>query len=197
MEDTMPVQTRACLFVASFTPLWFILIGSYLTSPDLAGPGSDGSGRPVAVLASFVAGVAIVACIVVSSNAVAKVRESANMERVEPSGVRDVTHSHAPSIMVYTVFVAIGVASSYNLFLLLSIAVFTCLVLTKTNILLVNPSLMLVGFRIYEMKVAKPDREIVLITRKPPLDGKSIHIKMAAPGVFMDRADPGVDGWRQ
>lgn len=191
----MSVPNRLCMFVASFTPLWFILIGSYLTNPDLAGPDSDGSGRPIAVLVSFAMDVAIVVCIMASSNAVAGVRDDPNMERVEPSDVRDVTHSHAPSILVYTVFVAVGVASSYNLFLLLSIVGFVCLVLTKTNILLVNPSMLLVGFRIYEMKVDKPDREITLITKRPPLDGKPVHIKMAAPGVFMDRPDPGPGGW--
>lgn len=191
----MSVQNRVCMFVASFTPLWFILIGSYLTSPDLAGPNSDGSGRPAAVLTSFAAGVAIVVCIMVSSNAVAAVRENPHMERVEPSGVRDVTHSHAPHIMVYIAFVAVGVASSYNLFLLPSIAGFTCLILTKTNILLVNPSMMLAGFRIYEMKVDKPNRDMILITKRPPLDGKSIYVKMAAPGVFMDKPDQGRGGW--
>lgn len=191
----MPVVDRACLFVASFTPLWFILIGSYLTNPDLSGPGSDGSGRPAAVIVSFAAGVAIAACIMASSNAVARVRESSNMDPVVPSRVRDVTHSHAPSIMVYTVFVAVGVASSYNLFLLLSIAAFTFLVLTKSNMLLVNPSMLIAGFRIYKMRVEKPRRRITLITKRPPQNGKLVHVKMAAPGVFMDRPDQGLGGW--
>ena len=191
----MPMAARVCLFVASFTPLWFILIGSYLGSSGLAGPGPDSSALPAAILASFVAGVVIAVCIMISCSVVARVRESTNMDEVEPSCVRDVTHAHAPSVMTYVVFVAIGVASSYNLFLLLSIAGFVCLVFSRTNMLLVNPSLLLVGFRIYEMRVTGPDRDIVLITKRPPLDGKPVYIKMAAPGVFMDRHDRGAGGW--
>lgn len=189
MDDAMSPQARICLVTASFAPLWFILILWYVSDSLAAGYGRAGSYLPDVVMHSFVAGVAITACIMVSCGIVSRVRESDNMERVTPTGVRDVTHSHAPSIMVYIFFVAVGVGSSGNILVLFSLAAFVCAVFSRTNMLLNNPSLLIVGFRVYRMNVTKPDRDILLITKNRPFDDIPVYIKMFAPGVFMDRPD--------
>lgn len=187
MDDTMSLQARMCLFTASFAPLWFILILWYVSDALSVGHIRAGAYLPDVIVHSFVAGVAIVACIMVSCGIVSRVRESDNMEEVTPTQVRDVTHSHAPSVMVYVFFVAVGVGSSGNILVLFSLAVFVCVVFSRTNMLLNNPSLLVVGFRVYRMKVTKPDRDILLVTKNRPHNNKPVYIKMFAPGVFMDR----------
>ena len=187
MDDTMSPQARMCLFAASFAPLWFILILWYVSDALAAGNARTGAYLPDVIVYSFVAGAAITACIMVSCGIISRVRESGNMEEVTPTQVRDVTHSHAPSVMVYVFFVAVGVGSSGNILVLFALAAFVCAVFSRTNMLLNNPSLLIVGFRVYRMRVTRPDRDILLVTKNRPYDGKQVCIKMFAPGVFMDR----------
>lgn len=195
MEETMPLRIRVCMFVASFAPLWFMVIGSYLYDAHFLGPESSAPSRIDTIIGSFVAAVLILACIMVTCNAVSNLRESGNMETVVPERVRDVTHANAPSVMVYVVFVVVGAASSHNLFVLAMLAAFVCAVFSRTNMMLTNPSLILVGFRTYKMEVGSPDRVITLVAKAVPQNGKEIRIKKAAEGVFLDQACH--DGGRQ
>ena len=188
MEETLALQTRVCMFVASFAPLWFMVIGSYLYDAHFLGPESSAPSRVDAVIGSFIAAVLILACIMVTCNAVSRLRESRNMETVVPERVRDVTHANAPSVMVYVVFVVVGAASSHNLFVLAMLSAFVCAVFSRTNMMLTNPSFMLVGFRTYKMEVGSPDRVITLVAKSVPQNGKEVRIKEAAEGVFLDQA---------
>lgn len=187
MEETMPPWTRVCLFTASFAPLWFMVIGSYLYDVHLASPESGGPSKIDAVIGSFVAVALILVCVAVASNMVSGVRKGGNMETVVPDRVRDVTHTNTPAVMTYVIFVTVGVASSHNFFVLAVLAAFVCAVFSRTNMMLTNPSFLLVGFRTYKMKVGKPNRNIMLIAKRAPLNGKEVRIKRVSQGVFMDQ----------
>ena len=189
MEDKLSVLSRISMFTASYAPLWFILVGWHLSNAYVSGYGPGGADKPALVIVAFLVVVAVVACIMDTSCRVSRARQSDHMEWVEPKQVRDVTHAQVPSAMSYVFFVAVGVASPDNPFVLVALAALACLVFSRTSMVLNNLSLLLVGFRMYEMKIAKSNRNIVLVTDRPPLDGKALRIKMFAPGVFVDSTD--------
>lgn len=194
MEDKLSAPARVSMFTASYAPLWFILVGWHLSNAYVLGYGPGGVDKPTLVIAAFLVVVAVLACIMETACRVSRVRQSAHMEWVEPEQVRDVTHAQVPSAMSYVFFVAIGVASPDNPFVLVALAALACLVFSKTSMVLNNLSLLLVGFRMYEMRLTKSNRNIVLVTDRPPLDGKAVRIKMFAPGVFVDSVDPEGEG---
>lgn len=187
MEDRLSALARISMFTASYAPLWFILVGWHLSNAYILDRAP--ADKPVLVIASFVAVVVVLVCIMDTVNRVSRVRRTPNMDWVEPKEVHDVTYKHVPSAMPYVFFVAIGIASPDNPFVLVALAALACLVFSRTSMMLNNLSLLLVGFRMYSMKVDDPNREIILVTDRPPLDSKPVRIEMFAPGVYVDRPE--------
>lgn len=194
MEDRLSPPARFSMFTASYAPLWFILVGWHLSNAYILGRVPDGADEPTLLIATSIVVVVVSVCIVDTVNRMSRARRSAHMEPVEPEQVRDVTHAQVPSAMSYVFFVAIGVASPDNPLVLVALAALACIVFSRTSMVLNNLSLLLVGFRMYEMRVTKSNRRIILVTDRPPLDGKPVRIKMFAPGVFLDSSKPEGEG---
>lgn len=194
MEDRLSLPARFSMFTASYAPLWFILVGWHLSNAYILGRLPAGVDKPTLVIAAFLVVVVVAVCIMETAARMSRARRGDHMEPVEPKQVRDVTREQVPSTMSYVFFVAVGVASPDNPFVLVALAAIACLVFSRTSMVMNNLSLLLVGFRMYEMEVAKPDRRIVLVTDRPPLDGKRVRIRMFAPGVFVDSSEPEGEG---
>ncbi len=157
--------------------MWFILIGSYLIDNHDTFP----------VIVSFLTTLGIVGCIVYSCNVFDRYRQSTNMDPVKPEYLRDVTHKYIPQLFTYAFFALIDITSEHNLFVLVSLAFFMCIIFSRTNIVLTNPAFLVLGFRLYESKVSQPDRQIILLSSNSPRKKESIYIKQIAPGIYVDR----------
>ena len=170
-------RSKISLFIASFSPIWFILIGSYLIDDH----------TPFTIITSFLIILGIIASIVHSCNIFAQYRQSINMEPVTIKSTRDVTHKYATQIVAYVFFVLIDVISEHNLFVIISLAFFICIIFSRTNIILTNPTFLVVGFKLYEVKVTLPNRTIILLSRYHLRKGDEIGIKEMAPEIFIDK----------
>ena len=170
-------RSRVFLFIASFSPMWLILIGSYLID-DFS---------PFAIIVSFLVLLGIIASIIHSCNIFAEYRESTNMEPVSLEYARDVTHKYTIQLITYVFFALIDITLSHNVFVIIALAFFVCIIFSRTNIVLTNPAFLAVGFRMYESKIGLPDREIILLSRCNVKKGDQIEIKEIAPGIFVDK----------
>ena len=177
MDEMISFHSRISLFVASFSPMWFILIGSYLIDRyDV-----------VSVLAAFLVTLVIIGCIIHSCSVFDRYRQSTNMDPVTPEYLRDVTHKYTMQLLAYAFFALIDVTSDHNVFVLISLAFFICIIFSRTNIVLTNPAFLVLGFRLYESKVSNPDREILLLSSYSPRKGAQMYIKQIAPGIYIDK----------
>lgn len=158
MDEMISFRSRIFLFVASFSPMWFILIGSYLIDNH----------DVVSVLVSFLIILGIIGCIVYSCNVFDRYRQSTNMDPVRPKYLRDVTHKYITQLLTYAFFALIDVTSEHNIFVIISLALFVCVIFSRTNLVLTNPAFLVLGFRLYESKVSEPDRQILLLSSYSP-----------------------------
>ena len=177
MNEMISFHSKIFLFIASFSPMWFILIGSYLID----------SHDVIAILVSFLTILGIIGCIIYSCNIVDKYRQSTNMDPVEPKYLRDVTHEYIPHLVTYAFFVLIDVTSVHNLFVIISLGLLVCVIFSRTSLVLTNPAFLILGFRLYRSEVSEPDRKILLLSSCYPKKNTKIHIKEIAPGIYIDK----------
>lgn len=74
MDEMISFRSKIFLFIASFSPMWFILMGSYLIDNH----------DVVSVLVSFLVTLGIIACIIYSCKIFDRYRQSTNMEPIRP-----------------------------------------------------------------------------------------------------------------
>lgn len=177
MRDMISFEFKICLFVASFSPMWFILLGSYLLYDF----------TPNSIITCFVITILIIVSIVISCNMIEKYRNSNNMDMVKPKYVRDITHKYTAQLVAYVFFIFVDFTMSHNIFVIIGLAVFFCIVFSRTNLVLTNPAFFVVGFRIYESEVEQPNRKIILLSRNDVKKDEDIEIKEIAPGIYVDR----------
>ena len=177
MDEMISFRSRVFLFVASFSPMWFILMGSYLIDNH----------DVVSVLASFLTILGIIGCIIYSCNVFDRYRQSTNMDPVRPKYLRDVTHKYVTQLFTYAFFALIDVTSEHNIFVIISLALFVCVIFSRTNLVLTNPAFLVLGFRLYESRVSEPDRQILLLSSRSPSKDDLMYIKQIAPGIYVDR----------
>ena len=142
---------------------------------------------PVAIIVIFLIILGIITSIIHSCNSFSKYRESTNMEPVRLEHTRDVTYKYTTQLVAYVFFALIDITLDHNLFVIIALAFFVCIVFSRTNIVLTNPAFLAVGFRMYESKIGLPAREIILLSRYVIKNGDSIDIKEIAPGIFVDK----------
>ena len=177
MIEMISFHARMLFFVASFSPMWFVLIGSYLINDH----------SPMAIIISFSIIIGIIGTIIYSCNLFAKYRESTNMDPVCIEHVKDITYKHTTHLIAYVFFVLIDVTLQHNMFVLISLAVFLCIVFSRTNMVLTSPALFAIGFKMYAAKVNLPTREITLLSTYNIKNDDQIYIKEIAPNIFVDK----------
>ena len=106
MIEMISFHARMLFFVASFSPMWFVLIGSYLINDH----------SPMAIIISFSIIIGIIGTIIYSCNLFAKYRESTNMDPVCIEHVKDITYKHTTHLIAYVFFVLIDVTLQHNVF---------------------------------------------------------------------------------
>lgn len=177
MYDMIDFQSKVFLFIASFSPMWFILIDSYLIDDHSAS----------AIVISFLIILRIITSIIISCHMFSKYRNSTNAEPVVLKSIKDITHKHTGQLIAYVFFALIDVTSNHNIFVIISLAFFVCIIFSRTNIILTNPAFLAVGFKIYEANVTLPYRTITLLSNSFIKNGDSIYIKEIAPIIFIDK----------
>ena len=177
MHDMINFHSRMFLFIASFSPMWLILIGSYLIY-DFS---------PLSIIVSFSIILGIIASIVYSCNVFAEYRESINTEPVTLKYARNVTYKYTTHLIAYVFFVFIDITLPHNIFVIVALIFFVGIIFSRSNIVLTNPTLLAIGFRIYESEIDQPDREIILLSRYTVNKGDQIDVKEIAPGIFIDK----------
>ena len=177
MTELISFYSRTLFFVASFSPMWIMLIGSYLIYDH----------SPNAIVTSFLIAIIIIGTIIYSCNLFSKYRESTHPEPVHVERVSDTTYKYAKHLIAYVFFVLIDVTVQHNVFVLVSLVVFICIVLSRTNMVLTSPALFAIGFKMYEVEVKLPPRKIILLSKYHISNGDDVDIKEIAPGIFVDK----------
>ena len=178
MHEKISFESRMILFVASFSPMWFILIGSYLIDNHSS----------LEIITSFCIVIFIIGTIIHSCSIVGRYTHSTNMEGVELQYARDVSHKYVTHLVAYIFFVLIDITSNSNIFILVALAIFVSVIFSRTNLIFTNLAFFLVGFKIYDAEILEPTRRILLLSREEIGKGDAIFVKSIAPDIYIDKA---------
>ena len=177
MTELLRFHSRMLFFVASFSPMWVILIGSYLIHDH----------SPDAIVISCLVVLVIVGAIIYSCMLFSRYRESINAEPIRLEYAKDITYKYAKHLIAYVFFALIDITSQHNVFILVSLVVFISIVFSRTNMVLTSPALFAIGFKMYEIRVTKPSRQIILLSRYYISKSDEISIIEIAPDIYVDK----------
>ena len=178
MDEMISFSGRVFFFIASFSPIWIILLGAYLMNDH----------SPLAIITCFLIILGIIGTIVQASNQLARYRKSINTDPVYVTNAKDVTYKYTKHLIAYVFLALIDVTLQHNVFILASLIVFLCLVYSRTNMVLTSPALFVIGFKMYECRVTRPERDITLLSRSVIKKHDAIGIKEIASNIFVENS---------
>ena len=159
LDSVLSGIDKYLFFIASFSPLWVIMTAGYAlnhqTSQYLL---------PAIVIPSAVT--AIATLLVVHKFRV--LRRSTNAKEVEVEKVSEVTVKYIPYIMSYMFLIVVKIEDLGTLVAVVASLTLIGTLYVKTRMVLINPALLLVGFRVYEMHAASYARQMTIISKKLP-----------------------------
>ena len=150
---------KSLFFIASFSPLWAIMIISYMV---------DNSTNLYSWIVSLILSGIILVSIFVVRRKFRTLRGSSNSKRVEVTQTREITAEYVPYIMAYLFPIFIQFDDASRIITGLLAIGFVAMLYIKTRLVLTNPALLLVGFRLYEVHAKNYERPFIIISKHYP-----------------------------
>jgi len=176
------VLTRISFFIASFFPLWGILL--YLASYEYS------------ISEYWYAYILIILTVVICISHV-KIflrnlkNKSENSKQIVIKLRKETTHEYVFSIIPYLLVLTSADMQFEKIISLLVVFLIIGILYVRTNMVLTNPMLLLLGFRVFEIifvELHNQDNEktTLLLTRKLPWNGSEMTVEEISSGIHME-----------
>ena len=180
------IITRIAFFIASFFPLWGIML--YLI---IAKYGHDGFF--IFVYAAII--MVIILCISHVKTDIRDTKRTAdNPKNICICGKTETTREYVFSIIPYIMVASSADMNIENIIALVAVFVIIGILYIRTNMVLTNPMLLLIGFRIFEIEYFELDNEenrktTLLLSKKAPWNGRGMKMEEIYKGVHMENKE--------
>lgn len=184
------IITRIAFFIASFFPLWGIMI--YLV---ISKYGYDGFN--IFVYAAII--MIIILCISHVKTDIRDTKRTAeNPKKISICAKTETTKEYVFSIIPYIMVASSANMAIENIVSLVAIFVIIGILYIRTNMVLTNPMLLLIGFRIFEIEYFELHNEdnkktTLLLSKNAPWNGRTMEIEEIYDGVYMENIEPKYD----
>lgn len=155
-------------FIASFSPLWIIMSIRHILDNH------DQCYSQIGVVVVF----GIVAISIVSTRKkISSLRKSSNAKTITVSKSREITMEYIPYIVscLFPIFVVIDGIGSF--FTVIAAMALVGIFYVKTRMVLTNPAIILIGFKIYEIECEQYTRPIKIISKTLPERDHCIRVR--------------------
>lgn len=176
------VLTRIAFFIASFFPLWGIMIFLAVFEYGLE-----------SFLYVYLAIILVV--VICISHVRIQFRKSKN-EAENPKILiiksrKETTKEYVFSVMPYVLVLASADMQIEKIIALLAIFLIIGILYVRTNMVLTNPMLLLLGFRIFEITYEEQhkigyEKTTLFVARNPPWNGATITVEEIYDGIHME-----------
>ena len=153
---------KSMLFVASFSPLWAIMIVGHML---------DNHADHNSWIVSLVLSAAVAFSIVFVVRKFRAIRRSTNPKHIEVTRARETTVGLAPYIMVYMFSILVQVDDPSGFFVMFATMSLVGIIYVRTGMVLTNPAFIIAGFRIYEVDADDYARPFIIISKQHPAGG--------------------------
>ncbi len=187
MATTMiNIAARIAFFIASFFPLWAIML--YLL---ISKYGYDG----FLIFAYAATVLVIILCISHVKTSIRDTKRDAdNSKQIRIYGKTETTKDYVFSIIPYILVISSANMGMENIVSLVAMFVIIGILYVRTNMVLTNPMLLLIGFRVFEIECfeshndEKP-KKILLLSRYMPWNGRDMDIEEIYDGIYMENRE--------
>ena len=146
-------------FIASFSPLWIIMTVGYAI---------DNQAFQYLWLAVAVPSTATTISILLVVRKFHALRRSTNAKKIKVEKAHEVTVKYIPYIMSYLFLILVEINDLGTLVVVVASLALVGTLYVKTRMVLINPALLLVGFRVYKVRATNYDRPIMIISKRYP-----------------------------
>ena len=150
---------KSSFFIASFSPLWAIMVIRYVI---------DNHETQYVSVPVIIVMMIIIASILQAVRQFRAARRSTNSESIAVEKSEEITKMYVPYIVSYLFPILVDIDSSSTLFVVVAAMTLVGLLYIKTRMVFANPALILVGFRVYEIKAKDRMRSIKIIAKRYP-----------------------------
>jgi len=150
---------KSLFFIASFSPLWVIMMIRYLM---------DNYDEPYVLITIIIPLVIIIISILLTVRKFKTLRRSTNSEKIKVEKSKEITSEYIPYIVSYLFPILTVIDGISTLFTVLAAMTLVGILYVKTRMVFTNPALILAGFRIYEIESKNYARPIKIIAKKHP-----------------------------
>lgn len=178
-DKLLNTKNRIEFFLASFSPLWVIMITSYLIK------NYNVTNAIITIIVASILAITI-------SDTVKKFRQlrtSSNPEKMEINEAREITQDYIPYVVSYLFPVLADLTDFSMLFAVIAILIIIGVLYVRTDMLLTNPALLIVGFRLYEVEVQNYHHKLKIISRSPIGRNDSILVREIGHRIYIEQKD--------
>ena len=150
---------KSLFFIASFSPLWVIMMIRYLM---------DNYYEQYVLIPIIIPLVIITISILLTVRKFRTLRRSTNSEEIKVKKSKEITSEYIPYIISYLFPILTVIDDIGTLFAVLAAMTLVGILYVKTRMVFTNPALILAGFRIYEIESDDYARPIKIIAKKYP-----------------------------
>ncbi len=178
-DKLLSTKNRIEFFLASFSPLWTIMIISYLIKSY------NITNAIIVVIIALILAITIY-------NTIKKFRQlriSSNSEKMEITEAREITQDYIPYVVSYLFPVLADLTNFSTLFAVIAVLIIIGVLYVRTDMLLTNPALLMVGFRLYEVEVQNYQHKLKIISRTPIGRNDSILVRAIGHEIYIEQKE--------
>ena len=146
-------------FIASFSPLWIIMMVGYAL---------DNQASQYLWPAVTIPSAATTVSVLLIVRKFRALRRSTNAKKIKVEEAHEVTVKYIPYIMSYLFLILVEIDDLGTLVVVVASLALVGTLYVKTSMVLTNPALLLVGFRVYKVRATDYDRPITIISKRYP-----------------------------
>lgn len=176
-DKLLSTKNRIELFLASFSPLWVIMIISYLIR----------SYNQTSIIIAIIIGLSLIIPISDTINKFRQLRTSSNTEKMEIEESKEITQDYVPYVVSYLFPVLADLTNFSILFSVIGVLIIIGILYIRTDMLLTNPALLIVGFRLYEVKVKGYHHNLKIISKSPIGRNDSLQVRMISNLIYIEQ----------
>lgn len=176
-DSLLNIKNKIELFLSSFSPLWAIMIISYLIKSH------DISDVIIAIIISIIIAMTI-------SDTVKNFRQlrtSSNSEEMTMKEVKEITQDYIPYVVSYLFPVLSDLTNPTMLFSVIAVLIIIGVLYVRTDMLLTNPALLLVGFRLYEVEAEGHIDKLKIISKSVLGRNDKPMLRMITNKIYIER----------
>ena len=179
-------RKKIMFFMASFFPIWIIVVIKYLIEHHTT----------YDILISFVIIISIIITTVFTLRDFSNHYSTITGEREKIVRVKEKSDRVVAHVVAYFFFILIEINDYSDLFVIISMIVLISIIFTRSGLVLTNPSLLLLGYKIYDITTTNPGqveedvnklRSVTIITKEPLYRQDIVNMIELSQGVYLNK----------